>query len=75
MSWFYSPSDLDEFYVSEAMRLMPFRKYIRVIELLEAELLIQMRKERNESARNKLNNLMLNLANLKVEDLRIKGKL
>ncbi|MBY0384082.1 helix-turn-helix domain-containing protein [bacterium] len=75
MSWFYSPSDLDEFYVSEAMRLMPFRKYIRVIELLEAELLIQMRKERNESVKIKLNELMLNLSNLKVEDLRIKGKL
>lgn len=75
MSWFYSPSDLDEFYVSEAIRLMPFRKYIRVIELLEAELLIQMRKEKNETAKHKLNELMLNLSNLKVEDLRIKGKL
>ena len=75
MSWFYSPSDLDEFYVSEAMRFLPFRKYIRVIELLEAELLIQMRKEKNETAKRKLNELMLNLSNLKVEDLRIKGKL
>ena len=75
MGWFYSPSDLDEFCVSEAMRLIPFRKYIRVIELLEAELLIQMRKEKRETAKNKLNELMLNLSNLKVEDLRIKGKL
>ncbi len=75
MSWFYSPSDLDEFCVSEAMRLIPFRKYKRVIELLEAELLIQIRKERNEQAKAKLNDLMLNLSNLKVEDMRIRGKL